>query len=333
VVLVAIRPLAVVQVALKVIHFINLLFHFRSSDLYVPSFSTIDYTWSYYLHAMSSELVMSHPSGQGSSSYEPVSVHAEDLLDIPYYSVPPSPDSHTPSFQMQESDITQHTEDPPFVAPKPRFLGPALVDEGLRQSYASSQGSFNGGYDDHSSSIYALNAARESSASRGYSYVPYEDEPRDSAAALAGAPASPSGQQFRYLEEKRSKYVPARKSKRTVVIASIIAALILAITAIVVAIYFTVIKKHSSSSASSPTGTSSASSPSGTSKPNSKLVVSGGDGSTVTMDDGTTFTYSNKFGGTWYYDPQDPFNNAAQANSWTPPLNQSFRYGVDRVFG
>ena len=37
-------------------------------------------------------------------------------------------------------------------------------------------------------------------------------------------------------------------------------------------------------------------------------LVTGGDGSTVTMDDGTSFTYNNAFGGTWAMDPANPFN-------------------------
>ena len=32
-------------------------------------------------------------------------------------------------------------------------------------------------------------------------------------------------------------------------------------------------------------------------------------------------------------DPANPFNNNAQPNSWTPPLNTSWTWGKDRVFG
>lgn len=32
-------------------------------------------------------------------------------------------------------------------------------------------------------------------------------------------------------------------------------------------------------------------------------------------------------------DPGDPFNNNAQSNSWTPPLNTSWQWGQDRVYG
>jgi aryl-phospho-beta-D-glucosidase BglC (GH1 family) len=53
----------------------------------------------------------------------------------------------------------------------------------------------------------------------------------------------------------------------------------------------------------------------------------------VTQEDGSTFTYTNKFGGYWVSDPNDPLNNNARPNSWTPPLNQSWTWGKDRVFG
>jgi hypothetical protein len=36
---------------------------------------------------------------------------------------------------------------------------------------------------------------------------------------------------------------------------------------------------------------------------------------------------------TGVYDPQDPFNDNAQCNSWTPPLNTSWDWGTDRVIG
>lgn len=45
-------------------------------------------------------------------------------------------------------------------------------------------------------------------------------------------------------------------------------------------------------------------------------IVSGGDGSTVTTDAGVNFTYANSFGGTWYFDQDDPFNMNAQAQSY-----------------
>ncbi|KAI8978178.1 glycoside hydrolase [Trametes punicea] len=114
------------------------------------------------------------------------------------------------------------------------------------------------------------------------------------------------------------------------------------VVAVVVPVYFTVIhpKQHntlSTGAASSPassgaggksgTGTSSAAPSAQT------AVTTGGDGSTVTMENGTTFIYKNQFGGFWVNNPENPFDNSAQCNSWTPPLNQSWTWGQDRVHG
>jgi len=34
-----------------------------------------------------------------------------------------------------------------------------------------------------------------------------------------------------------------------------------------------------------------------------------------------------------YSDPNDPFNDSAQPNSWTPPLNGTWTWGKDKVYG
>ncbi|KIJ24939.1 glycoside hydrolase family 5 protein [Sphaerobolus stellatus SS14] len=59
----------------------------------------------------------------------------------------------------------------------------------------------------------------------------------------------------------------------------------------------------------------------------------GGDGSTVVTENGTQFTYTNRFGGFWVQDPSNPYTYAAQPNSWTPPLNTSWRFGIDKIYG
>ncbi|TBU22967.1 glycoside hydrolase [Dichomitus squalens] len=62
-------------------------------------------------------------------------------------------------------------------------------------------------------------------------------------------------------------------------------------------------------------------------------ITTGGDGSTVTKEDGSTFTYHNSFGGYWVADSTNPFDNGARANSWTPALNQTWTWGKDRING
>lgn len=34
-----------------------------------------------------------------------------------------------------------------------------------------------------------------------------------------------------------------------------------------------------------------------------------------------------------YYDPENPFSNNAQPNSWTPPLDTPWDFGKNRING
>ncbi|KAJ9122334.1 hypothetical protein QFC22_001755 [Naganishia vaughanmartiniae] len=86
-----------------------------------------------------------------------------------------------------------------------------------------------------------------------------------------------------------------------------------------------------------PTASSSAkgskpSSPTSTGVPLFTGVRTGTDGSQVPFSNGTTVTYRNRHGGQWAYDPSNPLLNDAQANSWTPPLSQPWKW-EDRMFG
>ncbi|THH07809.1 hypothetical protein EW145_g3129 [Phellinidium pouzarii] len=114
-----------------------------------------------------------------------------------------------------------------------------------------------------------------------------------------------------------------------------IAALIVvaAAVAIPVGIVFGVKKKSPGSNLES-SDNGAGLNPGGTDNPPSNnIATTGGDGSMVTTEDGTTFTYSNPFGGFWVDDPTDPFSDNAQPNSWTPPLNATWKWGVDKVYG
>ncbi|KAM5545145.1 hypothetical protein V8D89_001256 [Ganoderma adspersum] len=125
-------------------------------------------------------------------------------------------------------------------------------------------------------------------------------------------------------------------------VAAIVAIVVVAL-AVVLPIIFVVVKpgQHHSPASGSSTG-SSGSNDSGSngqtgsngsgSTPQS-AIKTGGDGSTVTKDDGSTFVYHNSFGGYWVSDPANPFDNSARPNSWTPALNETWRWGVDRIYG
>ena len=113
-----------------------------------------------------------------------------------------------------------------------------------------------------------------------------------------------------------------------------IAAIILLIVIVVaIAVPVSLTRKHGGGSAASSSGGGSGGG-GGTPNPASPTgAITGGDGSVVTMENGQTFTYSNKFGGFWVADPENPFSNNAQPNSWTPPLNTSWTWGKDKVYG
>ncbi|RPD58867.1 glycoside hydrolase [Lentinus tigrinus ALCF2SS1-7] len=100
-------------------------------------------------------------------------------------------------------------------------------------------------------------------------------------------------------------------------------------------LYFTIIRKPSSSAASSSpsstaTSTTSTASPTSTGAP---VATTGGDGSVIILSDGTNFTYHNPFGGYWVQDPTNPYNSSARAQSFTPALNESWVYSKDQIRG
>jgi glucan 1,3-beta-glucosidase len=100
---------------------------------------------------------------------------------------------------------------------------------------------------------------------------------------------------------------------------------VLIATAIAVLVALTVRKKHDVSQASS---TSSA--PSN----NSQAQISGKSGSIITMEDGTSFTYINNFGGDWAADPKNPFAVGGKAQSWSKRVGtEDWVWGTDIARG
>jgi hypothetical protein len=117
-----------------------------------------------------------------------------------------------------------------------------------------------------------------------------------------------------YVEPKRTS---SGKKKQWALLAGV--ALVIAI-AVGVAVPLTVKKRKGSSG----TGTSSSSS----------SLSSGTSGSSVTQEDGTTFTYTNNFGGDWAFDPQAPFGSGGKAQSWSKRIGgEQWVWGKDIVRG
>lgn len=56
----------------------------------------------------------------------------------------------------------------------------------------------------------------------------------------------------------------------------------------------------------------------------------GGDGTTITMENGNKFIYTNAYGGHWV---SRPYDDSARANNDTPPLNEQWDYSSDKING
>jgi len=272
-------------------------------------------------------------------AYDPLPLTGDDQHSNTLYNAPPSPDPRLSSFhtpQMIPSELGPDDSAIPLGAAQPRFLGAALYDgpgsPAMRDSFASSQHTIPNSV--YGSSVYALN----DNAGQGHFEGSYRDDPRDSyyAGEHGGVPMTPMVTGHRVLEEKRAAYIPPKtKSRRQIMIAAVIITILLIILAVVIPVYFFVLKSSNKESSSSPSHSNSAHPSSSTAAvpTPSAVAVTGGDGSLITMEDGTTFTYKNQFGGTWYWDDNDPFNNGARPQSWSPALNETFQYGIDKIRG
>jgi glucan 1,3-beta-glucosidase len=278
-----------------------------------------------------------------SPHYDPVPLHSGDIADSSPYDPYAAP-SGSPSPYRPSSPAGNMSD---FEPPRPGFMGPAGSEgPSIRDSIASSQyadGSNRGS--EYNNSLYALNQDTYSTGPALTStYTTYRDDPNaptSELGATAGATAAAGGAAApAILSEKQAIYGRPKNRRRLFIIGGAVAAVLL-ILAVVLPVIFTVVKKdnkknggqsgsssdHSSSAHASSTGTASSG------KPVANVAITGGDGSEVTMEDGSKFTYKNSFGGYWYHDPEDPFNNAAKVNSWTPALNQTFVFGKDRIYG
>ena len=116
------------------------------------------------------------------------------------------------------------------------------------------------------------------------------------------------------------------RTRRRLRLLLILFVLLIVAAGIALGVYFGTRNKTSS-------GNHSASPSASSSTPSNSKVFYGGDGTIVTAEDGTTFVYNNSFGGYFAQDPDNPFNNDARAQSWSPPLNQSWQFGKDQILG
>ncbi|CAE6455234.1 unnamed protein product, partial [Rhizoctonia solani] len=164
---------------------------------------------------------------------------------------------------------------------------------------------------------------------RGTTPSQYRDDPIGDKSEVSGAAAGYS--------QPYGADGPAKSSKRKWFwLLAALVALAIIVVAVIVPVYYKVIKPNNNTAVSSSSGGHSSSAPAPTQSGDPGTVpqeaITGKDGSTVKTETGS-FTYNNSFGGFWYYDPKNPFANNAQAQSWTPPLNQSWKFGTDKIHG
>jgi len=161
----------------------------------------------------------------------------------------------------------------------------------------------------------------------------------DSTTALGGIASKNESTTFKDQGETVTPVQPNRRRRWLLILAALLG-LIVVVLAVILPVYFTVIKKKDGRDAGASDGlgaeqsdSQTSAGPTSTGSAEPAFATSGGDGSTVTTEEGTTFTYNNAFGGTWHWDPEDPYNDSAQPNSWTPPLSENFDYETTRIYG
>ncbi|KAG8955546.1 hypothetical protein FRC03_011098 [Tulasnella sp. 419] len=281
--------------------------------------------------------------------------------DISQYAPVQSPPSPLPRDDPFDTHNFPPGAGPPMSAIPPRFMGMAAAHEGLRSSYASSNNTYGNQQDYRMSeydSVHGLNMHNAGStptlATQRTSgnddpllhQEAYHDDPHQNGIPMSPVPGQAGFRE--YMPEKRNIYESpkSRTKRRGIVIGSIILIAILVVAAVLAPVYWFVIRPNSSKS-SSNTGGSSTGGGGGhtddkgsggdggntTEDPKTHTVISGGDGSKIKLENGTEFTYNNKFGGFWYFDPSDPFKSAAKAQSYTPGLNETWDYNTNRIFG
>lgn len=184
------------------------------------------------------------------------------------------------------------------------------------------------------------------------------DTPAPSFAGLSGMNTPPNDHTLLAPDtgEQYTEKTPLdpRRSSRTKWILVGAGVFIVALIVIIVPVYFTVIKPKNTSSQSNISSSNEGdnnTTPVAPPPDETHGKTTGGDGSIITTANGN-FTYKNPFGGFWVYDPKDPFNNGAKAQvrnhlsarrlfltralnrqSWTPALNETWKWGRDTVKG
>jgi hypothetical protein len=112
-----------------------------------------------------------------------------------------------------------------------------------------------------------------------------------------------------------------------------IGALILILAVVLGVVFGVVLKKDRTTSSAAGSSSSQTTSAPGAEPTPEAAIVFGGDGTQVTTETGSTFTYSNKFGGYFVKDSTNPLNMGARPQANSPALNETWRWGTDKILG
>ncbi|OAX37313.1 glycoside hydrolase [Rhizopogon vinicolor AM-OR11-026] len=146
-------------------------------------------------------------------------------------------------------------------------------------------------------------------------------------------PAEDKGNTDLFGEEISSPHSSRKDVRPRRVVLLFLCVVLAVVVAVVLAVYFLVMKHHQDTTKGQHLSSPNAGSTSSTSSTSPTSSTSGGNGSTVITSDGSTFTYINPFGGYWVDDHNNPFNDSARPNVWTPPLSESWVWGKNKING
>lgn len=123
-----------------------------------------------------------------------------------------------------------------------------------------------------------------------------------------------------------AKYGPGKdqrmSTKKKWLILLAVAAVIGVLVVVIVVPITQILLKPGHGSHSPPSGSGST--------PEKNVAIWGTNGSTIDLGNNQSFTYVNNFGGRW---ASQPLNNSAQAQNYTPPLDQEFDFARNRILG
>ncbi|KAF8625907.1 hypothetical protein AX17_006633 [Amanita inopinata Kibby_2008] len=132
------------------------------------------------------------------------------------------------------------------------------------------------------------------------------------------------------LSSRNNGSIASRSNRKGAIIVMVLVVLAVLAVALIVPIILAVEKRNGALHKND----SDANKGSNITQPNSDIPTSGGNGSVVTLDDGSTFIYLNDFGGDWAADPKAPFGPGGKAQSWSKRIGtEEWVWGADIARG